>query len=260
LSRIVDIVAIIDSENIPRKPPPNPGRRTFNRFEGYVLGGPLLAAWQQVQHRYRTKWPAFPRVPRIRVKNVNDGVTERTLDRFAPDLVLVSGTNLVSKRLIQKAQSGGGMMNLHTGLSPYVKGGPNCTNWCLAEGAFHCIGNTVMWIDAGIDTGTLILTEQTPLSGHESLTELHFAVLEHAHDAYVRAVGAFANGAELPGVPQSTIAQGRVYYNAEWTGRRMLRAEVNFARRYTPALFQSSAFRDASAKLRLVSLPPSPAR
>jgi len=37
--------------------------------------------------------------------------------------------------------------------------------WCLAKNWLHLIGNTVMWIDPGIDSGDLLSTERTPLDG-----------------------------------------------------------------------------------------------
>src|SRR5207253_2541544 len=126
--------------------------------------------------------PRFPDVPLVRVRNINDTATREFLQQLRPDLVTVAGTNMVGPTLLAEASEGRGVVNLHTGLSPYVKGGPNCTNWCLAEGTFHLIGNTVMWLDPGIDTGRIIASERTPLAGDEDLAELHWKVMEHAHD------------------------------------------------------------------------------
>jgi hypothetical protein len=56
--------------------------------------------------------------------------------------------------------------------------------------------------------------------------------MEHAQDLYARAVGAHADGRELPNVPQDEIGTGPTFLNADWSGREMLRARWNFKRRY----------------------------
>lgn len=151
-----------------------------------------------------------------------------------PDMVLVSGTDLLQQPLIDLMGRHGRVMNLHTGLSPYVRGGPNCTNWALALGGFDLIGNTVMWIDAGIDSGNLVATERTPLDGRETLGQLHLKVMEHAHDLYCRAYRRAADGDELPSVPQASIAKGRLFLSKDWTAGRMLEAVTNFRNDYRP--------------------------
>src|SRR5206468_12540277 len=119
--------------------------------------------------------PAFPQTP-IQVADINAPEVLALVEREKPDLVVVSGTNLLKPPLIAKIRETGKVVNLHTGISPFIKGGPSCTNWCLALRRFDLIGNTVMWLDAGIDSGAIIATERTPLTGRESLLELHIAV------------------------------------------------------------------------------------
>ena len=84
----------------------------------------------------------------------------------------MSGTKLVGARLLQLKPKNG-ILNLHTGISPYVKGGPNCTNWCIATNNFHLIGNTIMWLDEGIDTGALIQQEAIDITPKDSLLSIY---------------------------------------------------------------------------------------
>jgi methionyl-tRNA formyltransferase len=156
-------------------------------------------------------------------------------------LVAVSGTNLVGRKIIAEAASRRGIVNLHTGISPYVKGGPNCTNWCLATRKFDLIGNTVMWLDPGIDTGNIIATERTPLTGDEDLAELHWKVMEHAHDLYRRAIAKIASGEPVASVPQSELGTGPVYYLADWTATQMIKARRNFRTDYREGVRRDSA-------------------
>jgi methionyl-tRNA formyltransferase len=173
------------------------------------------------------------------------------LKKYTPDLTIVSGTNLVGKKVIGASAK---IVNLHTGISPYVKGGPNCTNWCLAKNWFHLIGNTVMWLDSGIDTGRIITTEQTPLDGNETLFELHRKVMRHAHDLYVRAVRQICEGREVPSVPQSEIAAGAVFYNADWTRTAQRAALKNFRENYKNYFADAETHKKMTAELKLISL------
>ncbi|HEX3564846.1 MAG TPA: formyltransferase family protein [Acidimicrobiales bacterium] len=223
----------------------------LNRTAGY----PLVVAWRSMERDLRLRYPSWPACEIERVDNINDQGTLAALARTAPDVVAVSGTNLLSRRTIETVSETARVLNLHTGISPYVKGGPNCTNWCLAKGWFHLIGNTTMWIDPGIDTGSILCTERTELMGRESLEELHRVVMQHAHSMYVRTLTAVAQpgGLALAGVPQPEIGEGPIFYIREWTVDQALRADYNFYRHYRRA-FESGSVGRAAEKIRLVSL------
>jgi len=231
--------AIVVSENIPRKPPDlsSKYRLFINRIGNRLAGRPFVETWVKMLAEYESRHPEFPDVPIIKVRNVNDAETITVLERYSPDVTVVSGTNLVGKRVINLANDGGGIVNLHTGISPYVKGGPNCTNWCLAKNWFHLIGNTIMWLDAGIDTGKIIATERTPLSGAENLLDLHLAVMEHAHDLYIRAICRIRDGYKVPSILQNSIDEGNLFYTKDWNITAMRNAVKNFRENYK-AFFQ----------------------
>ena len=229
-----EIAAIVLSENVPRKQPAVSRRlrSVINRVSARLAGLPFIAAWEQLQRRYAELYGHFPDVPLVRVRNINDAATIQIIEEKSPDLIIVSGTNLVGRKIIEIASHRGGLLNLHTGLSPYIKGGPNCTNWCLAQGLFHLIGNTVMWLDAGIDSGNIVASEQTPLTGDETLAELHWKVMEHAQSMCVGVVSRLASGKPVPSVPQDQIGSGQTYYNIDWDLQAMLRARSNFKNHY----------------------------
>ena len=240
-----EVAGVVLSANIPRRAPRRRARRWANRVAGRTVGRPFTAAWFGMLARYERQYGGLPDVPQVEVDNVNDAAVLDAIAELAPDLIAVSGTSLVGESVIAAADGTRGIVNLHTGISPHVKGGPNCTNWCLARGWFHLIGNSVMWLDRGIDSGNLIATERTPLTGEEDLEELHWKVMEHAHDLYVRAIGVIAAGEPVADVPQADLGTGPTFHNADWTAVSMLRARRNFARRYRLAV-GASAPRDVS--------------
>jgi methionyl-tRNA formyltransferase len=252
LAATCELAAVVVSANQPRRPPPRRWRIFLNRVEGRLVGRPFVGAWKGLLERYRERYRGFPPSPRLEVGNVNDPETLQAIERAAPDLVVVSGTNLVGRAVIEAAQRHGGIVNLHTGISPYVKGSPNCTNWCLATDRFEMIGNTVMWLDPGIDSGDLIATERTPLEGTESLVELHWKVMEHGHDLYLRCIRAIADG-RAARVPQRSIAEGHTYYRADWSALPMLAARWNYRRRWRPEYFARAEVVTRLEALKLVS-------
>lgn len=256
IAKVCEISAIVLSENIPRKKLPRlqQARRFANRISNRLVGRPFVDTWFKMLGQYDKLYPNFPDVPLVNVKNINDKATIETLEKYAPDLIIVSGTNLVGGKIIKESKKGKGIVNLHTGISPYVKGGPNCTNWCLAKNWFHLIGNTVMWLDAGIDTGKIISTEQTPLAGDELLFELHWKVMEHAHDLYVRAIHQIAESSEVPSVQQSSICEGTLFYTDDWNFVAMRSALKNFRNNYAQYFSDRKKQNKLSAELNLISL------
>jgi methionyl-tRNA formyltransferase len=248
-----ELVAIVFSRNIPRKQKPLSERLKLllNRLWVRVAGQTLVRAWREMQSRYARQYAFPPNVPITRVSNVNDAAVLQTIEASGANLVAVSGTNLVGRKVIELSWRRSGIVNLHTGISPYVKGGPNCTNWCLAERWFHLIGSSVLWLDPGIDTGPIIATEQTPLSGQESLDQLHWAVMEHAHQMYVDVIDAIGAGREVPRVPQASIAAGQTLFSSEWNGLQATKAWLNYKRYFGPALLRSGEFAALSQSLKL---------
>lgn len=251
-----EVAGIVLSKNVPRRTPAFKRRLSgfISRGSVRLLGRPFLDAWSQMQQAYSERHPTLPDVPLVRVNNVNDEATIDLLRQYQPDLIVVSGTNLVSRKTMEAAPAKARFINLHTGISPYVKGGPNCANWCLAQKTFHLIGNTIMWLDSGIDSGNIITTEQTLLNGRETLFELHWKVMEHAHDLYCRVVSLLAKGRELPSVPQDSIGLGRTFYGVEWNGLAARRALKNFKHHYAQFFQKRNAQPVEAQSLTLIPL------
>lgn len=235
LEAVAPLAAIITCRPPGPKRLPTAAERLARVARGLV-GLPLRRSWFAMLDRLGRRYPDFPRSPLLSIGDVNDPRVAEAIDRIGPGLVVVSGTNLLKPPLIDAISRSARIVNLHTGISPFVKGGPNCTNWCLATRQFDRIGNSVMWIDAGIDTGNLIATERTPLDGDESLIQLHVKVMDHAHDLLCRAVERLVAGQPLPNVPQEEIGRGPVFYNREWTAAAAARAVINFLLGYRRAL------------------------
>ncbi|MFA6149742.1 MAG: formyltransferase family protein [Chitinophagaceae bacterium] len=192
-----------------------------------LLTYPLHHAWANLMKFYgHYHFPVG--VPQTTVENINHAEVLKIIDKIRPDFILVSGTRLIKNELIESVSPYCKIINLHTGLSPYIKGGPNCTNWCLATNQVEYIGNTMMWLNKGIDSGNIITTALVPLAGIKSLSSLHIKVMEHAHGLYCDVIRKALKQEALPDVRQSEISQGHTYYSKEWTLKMQWKAIANF--------------------------------
>ncbi len=201
-------------------------------------------AWVGMKSFFEKKYPEFPATKIINVENINSPLTFDFTKEINPDLIIVSGTSLIKEKLLALNPTIG-IINLHTGLSPYIKGGPNCTNWCIAIKQFHLIGNTIMWIDKGIDTGNIVTTALTSFTGDENLLEIHIKVMEHAYSLTIKAIDFLAKGG-TSNVLQSEIEKGKTYYSKQWG----LKEKINLIRNLNA--FLESIKNGEMEKLRLL--------
>ena len=183
-------------------------------------------AWFGMKKHFENSYSTLLGVPTINLNNINSNETVKFTKNISPDLIIVSGTSLIKKDLLVINPSIG-IINLHTGLSPYIKGGPNCTNWCIATKQFHYIGNTIMWIDKGIDTGNIITSEPTKISDFSNLRDVHITVMEHAHDLYLKAIKSLLLG-NRNSTNQNEISKGTTYYSKQWTLKHKINLVKNF--------------------------------
>lgn len=176
----------------------------------------IYGSWKKLQQYYGQNFPSWPDLPVLRVPDINDDATAAFTQKLQPHLIVVSGTALVRANLLS-TEAPVGIINLHTGLSPYVKGGPNCTNWCIANNDWHLVGNTIMWLNKGIDSGDIIASEYVDIRDRGNLFEAQKKVMEQAHDLYLRAID-YVLSTEPPynAVPQRSLGEGRLFLTKMW--------------------------------------------
>jgi methionyl-tRNA formyltransferase len=247
-SRFSVHTVVVEARNSARK---LSAMKVLSRVVDLLLFRKIFIAWKNMLHFYETRFSEYPPTSLFKTVNINSEEVYCLITTEAPDLIIVSGTKLLGKKLLTFKPSIG-IVNLHTGLSPYMNGGPNCTNWCIALNQIHLIGNTVMWIDEGIDSGDIITTETIKPTGEEDLTELYLLVINHAHELYIRAISHILIG-HNPKIAQRTIATGRTFYTKEWTNRRKFDLIKNFSR--FKAIVQSQEYAEKKARVVTIALP-----
>lgn len=99
----------------------------------------------------------------IRTEDINAPAVADFINKLHPDIVCVNGTNLLREPILSLIPGiPYGIINLHTGLSPYARGG-NCNLFMLLEGHPELVGITIHHIDKGTDSGDIIITARPDL-------------------------------------------------------------------------------------------------
>jgi len=188
----------------------------YHKIIDKLLYYPIDVAWNNLQKKYAEIYEIPSTTPLLKTDNINTDNVYNFTQNLEPNIIMVSGTSLIKEKLLSLKPSIG-IINLHTGLSPYIKGGPNCTNWCLATNQFHLIGNTIMWIDSGIDSGQIISSKLVEFTGEENLNEIHWKVMESAHQLYIDCLFDLEKkGGKSNRILQSEIGKGKLYLTKMW--------------------------------------------
>jgi methionyl-tRNA formyltransferase len=161
-----------------------------------------------------------PNVPLLRVENINDAEAVRFVETLRPDLLCVNGTNLLREPMLALLpQLPYGIINLHTGLSPYSRGG-NCNLFMLLEGHPELVGVTVHHIDRGIDSGDIIITARAPLDRDDA-----YETIEAKN---------FRLGIDLMVVALRQLAEGRAARVPQWEKGKLFLRRTGYV--YEPSL------------------------
>jgi folate-dependent phosphoribosylglycinamide formyltransferase PurN len=88
-----------------------------------------------------------------RVSSVNSDETLSLLRRLAPKAVVVNGTRIISRKILDGVDAA--FINTHAGITPKYRG-VHGAYWALAKKDAENAGVTVHLIDPGIDTGPIL--------------------------------------------------------------------------------------------------------
>jgi methionyl-tRNA formyltransferase len=137
---------------------------------------------------------------------------EEHLRKLAPDaMVIIAYGQIIPARLLPIPRLG--WTNLHASLLPKYRGAAPI-QWAIANGE-TVTGNTTMRIDAGMDTGEMLLQEELRIGAEETTPELARRLAE---------MGAPLMAKTLRGLAQGELT-GRVQNPAEATMAPMLKRE-----------------------------------
>lgn len=112
---------------------------------------------KEILEKYGLQDTPVPASKVIFVPSVNSAECISLFQKIKPELVIVSGTRIISKEVLKATPVK--FVNIHAGITPKyrnVHGG----YWAIANNDMENCGVTVHLVDAGIDTGKIIYQEK----------------------------------------------------------------------------------------------------
>jgi methionyl-tRNA formyltransferase len=108
---------------------------------------------KEIQRQYGLDGRPLPDSEVTAVPSINDEQVIQLLQQWKPDLIVVNGTRIISKKVLGSV--GCPFINTHAGITPQYRG-VHGTYWALASHDAANSGVTVHLVDAGIDTGGIL--------------------------------------------------------------------------------------------------------
>jgi len=107
---------------------------------------------EAIQRQFNLDTAAIPE-PLHHVHSINADATLELLDQLAPAVVVVVGTRIIGRHVLDRLQAP--VINLHAGITPLYRG-VHGGYWAFADRRPDLAGVTVHLVDAGIDTGSIL--------------------------------------------------------------------------------------------------------
>ena len=141
-------------------------------------------------------------IPVYQPEKIKSVYAEEYFQRLAPDaVVIIAYGQIISQRLIDIPRHG--WINLHASLLPKYRGAAPI-NWAILNGDTHT-GVTTMRIDAGLDTGPVLLKYETEIGADETAPELTARLAEEGAGLVVETLRKLGRG-EIVSTPQDSAA------------------------------------------------------
>ena len=148
------------------------------------------------------------RPPTHRVPSVNDDGTVSLLTSLQPDVVVVHGTRIIAKRVLDSASCP--VVNMHAGITLRYRG-VHGGYWALAERHSDWVGTTVHLVDRGVDTGGILAQTTFDVSDQDTIATYPDLHLVHGLPLLGDQVDKVLAGMELEPL-QSSLAPGTGFY------------------------------------------------
>lgn len=150
-------------------------------------------------------------ITRVKSKHqsINDPYYVSLIKKKKPNIIIVMGTCLIGKEIINSAQF---VINLHTGLSPYFRGG--MTNmWPIVKGCPNMFGVTVHEMSLKIDAGKIIYTNQPIINKYDNYGTINCKCIK---------LGTTMVNKTIKNIKKNSFksskqwTKGSLFYNSDW--------------------------------------------
>jgi folate-dependent phosphoribosylglycinamide formyltransferase PurN len=141
------------------------GQVLFQLIVGKTLSKMSTGRIKEIISKYSLSRKAIAAPEVIRVGSLNSGESIEALKELEPDLVIVHGTRIISKNVLNSIEAP--FINIHAGITPRYRGSHGAY-WALANGDKENCGVTVHLVDPGIDTGNILAQTTIPYTNGDN--------------------------------------------------------------------------------------------
>lgn len=160
-------------------------------FQATIARALSLASKERIREigeEYHLKSLAIPPGQIINVSSVNSDDCLQHLIALQPDLVIVHGTRIISKKILTGVKAS--FINIHAGITPRYRGSHGAY-WALYNGDEENCGVTVHLVDAGIDTGSILYQQKIPFTKADNFSTYSLLQLAIGLQLLQKAIGDF---------------------------------------------------------------------
>lgn len=125
-----------------------------------------------------------------------------------PDVIAVMGTCLIGKKILSSCDC---VVNMHTGLSPYYRGG-NTNLWPFVEDDYGYFGVTIHLMSDGIDSGDIVFTARPKIEIDDDFGAINTKCISIGTELMIRTLKLFEAG-KLSAMKQWT--EGKLFHNRD---------------------------------------------
>ncbi len=143
----------------------------------------------------------------ITVRDHNEAKAERALQEASPDAIVFTGGGLIRSNILAIPRLG--VLNCHAGILPAYRG-MDVVEWPVVEGKFDALGASLHLMDAGVDSGPILLQQKLDVREGDTFKSLRSRIEPLMVDLVLRGLRGLRDRTLKPH-PQEP-AEGRQYY------------------------------------------------
>jgi len=122
---------------------------------------------KEIQRSYSFDEAPLPPEKITHFATVNDEDCIALLEKIDPAIVLVNGTRIISKKVLERCKAV--FINMHAGITPQYRG-VHGGYWAVVSNDPENCGVTIHLVDKGIDTGGILYQQKIPVTRKDNFT------------------------------------------------------------------------------------------
>lgn len=141
---------------------------------------------KDIKQLYSFDQAGLPKEKITHFETVNDEACILLVEKIKPDIVLVNGTRIISKKLLEKC--GAVFINMHAGITPQYRG-VHGGYWAIVNNDPENCGVTIHLVDKGIDTGGILYQGKVKITRQDNFTTYPYLQLGEGMPLLKKAIG-----------------------------------------------------------------------